>query len=917
VSPVTKTPLIPVSVARRPVVASLTDTPPPTILFGPPPPPPAVYGSSGSGSSLPDIEPNPGPAMPEVGDEFQGFYLAEELGRGTFGRVFLAHQLGLARRPVALKVTLRATREPERLARLQHTNVVPVYSVHAAGPVQLICMPLLGRHTLADALKTHRSSTGTGWSKRATRAQRGSTTVTTGPRPRKPDGAKPAAVPAGDLLAGVVGEPTAVLRLLSQLAAGLGHAHGRGILHLDIKPGNVLLADTGEPMLLDFNLSSDAAETDRELVGGTVPYMAPEQLLDMRSRGKGGVDARTDLYALGVVAFELLAGEPPFPGPGRVQADYDRLMAARRAGPPPLRGRNPAVTPAVEAIVRKLLAPEPAARYQTAAELKEDVDRQLADRPLRFARDRSVAERARKWRRRNPRLLVAGLIAGVVLAAGGSGAYAVHAADGRTTAEARLKAQATLDQLHQLRLDLVITDEPVSTARGVNRARTLLADYGVPADPNWHDRESTRRLPDDVRASLAADLGEVAILYASARLAESRAETGSAAGALRAEAEGYVRAAASGFPNAAPPALTRLARELGLSDADPAPPATPRDHFLDAVEHLRAGRTADAAAVLDEVTFADPTHAAAQYLLGTCRDRLGQTDRAVERFAVAAALLPRDLRTYREWGRAELNARRPDRAVKVFDLSLRRSDRLEPAADVRFYRGNARLQNREYAGAADDFTAAIRGDIRPVASLLGRAAAREASRDPAGAAADRRALAALTPTTAADWTERGRAAEAADPAAARHDYEQAVAAGAPFPEPYRRFLQLALAQPGDSVGALRVAEAAVARFPERAEFHALRAQALARAGRGAEAAREVADLSRRSPDALDSFRAAAALARSSDAADRADAVRWLRRAYLSGFHDTGAIDTAPDFAELRGTAEYQAFRAAVGEMYQK
>jgi serine/threonine protein kinase len=344
-----------------------------------------------------------------AGDTFLGFELIEELGQGAFARVFLARQQSLAGRPVALKVTLRPTREAERLARLQHTNVVPVYSVHNAPPVQVICMPYLGRRTIADVIRAYRADHSSrehvGRKTSGTRAARTTDLVESGSGPKsgpKPVVApKPVTVAPGDV-PGLVGDPIAVLRVLGQLAAGLAHAHGRGILHLDLKPANVLLPDTGEAMLLDFNLSFDTNAADRELVGGTVPYMATEQLLDLRSRGRGAVDARTDLYSLGVMAFEMMTGVVPFPAASKDLIDMDGLIAARREGPPSIRKLNPAVTPAAEAIIHKLLAPEPKDRYQSAEELKTDVERHLNDLPLQVAREPSLRERFGKWRRRNP-----------------------------------------------------------------------------------------------------------------------------------------------------------------------------------------------------------------------------------------------------------------------------------------------------------------------------------------------------------------------------------------------------------------------------------------------------------------------------------------------------------------------------------
>ncbi len=916
--------LIPVPQPRWGAGPSLTDTPPPpTIRFAvaSPPPPPPVFGSGGadepsaSGFEGEATTPAPGPRMPEVGEEIQGFRLTEELGRGTFGRVFLARQAVLAGRPVALKVTLRPSREPERLARLQHTNVVPVYSVHAVGPVQLICMPFLGRQTLADALKTHRSGSGmsSGWSRKATRAQRGSTTVVTAPaHPKAP---KPAAVPAvAAPVSTLVGDPTAVLRLLSQLAAGLAHAHGRGILHLDIKPGNVLIADTGEPMLLDFNLSADEAEADRELVGGTVPYMAPEQLLDMKSRGKGGVDARTDLYALGVVTYELLTGETPFHGLPRSLASYDLLLAARKSGPPPLRAKNPAVTPAVEAIVRKLLAPDPADRYQTALDLKEDVDRQLADRPLRFARDRSVAERARKWRRRNPRLLAGTVIALVVIAAGGTGAFAVQATDGRSDAEARLKADDALDRMHPLRLDLTVTDEPISATRGIARSRELLATYGLPDDPEWRRRDAFRRLPAEKRVELAGNFGELLTLLAAARVAAARELPAYEGDSARGEAVRYVRAAADCFADgSAPPTLVRLARELGLNAAAPGKAVTARDHFLDAAEHSRAGRFAEAVTALEEATLQDPGHGPAHYLLGVSLDYLGRSERASERYAFAAGLMKSERRTYIQWGCAERRGGHPGRAVRVFERAAHLADGVTP--ELRYHLGITRVQLGRYEEAGADLTTALTAGVRPVSTLMARAEAREKVGDRDGATADRRAAVTVPCATGCAMVERGLVREATDPVGARADYRGAVERGGPaVAEAYRGLVRLALDRTTDPTDVLRVADEATARFPHRAEFLAARAVALGRLGKAAEVRVAVAAAEKLGPNANDSFRLAGALARSADADDRRAAVRWLRQAYLAGARDLPRYEGDADLAVIRESTEYRAFRAAAGEL---
>ncbi|OWK36829.1 serine/threonine-protein kinase [Fimbriiglobus ruber] len=303
-------------------------------------------------------------AAPEIGDEFLGFHLIEELGRGAFGRVYLARQGALAGRPVAVKIARDIFDESQTLAQLQHTNIVPIYSFHRAGPLQAVCMPYFGRTTLARVVKHLSNRPSLPSSGRELKS-----TVNLAPASTK-NGAESdlsassartdsvrisvtsaggdADVPAADVsevwsrLDGLT-YVDAVLWMGGQLADGLGHAHDRGILHRDLKPANVLLTDEGRPMLLDFNLAENIKNRDpaeRAVMGGTLPYMAPEQIDVFRARS-GTIDGRADLFALGVILFELLTGRHPYParsGPApRVMSE----MLADRRQPPSVPGVQP------------------------------------------------------------------------------------------------------------------------------------------------------------------------------------------------------------------------------------------------------------------------------------------------------------------------------------------------------------------------------------------------------------------------------------------------------------------------------------------------------------------------------------------------------------------------------------------------
>src|SRR5262249_15191706 len=166
-----------------------------------------------------------------------------------------------------------------------------------------------------------------------------------------------------------------------------------------------------QPMLLDFNLSEDAKLSGAPArVGGTLSYMAPEQLEAFQGKASR-VDGRGDIYSLALVLYELLTGRHPFaPLPGPISGVVPKRVEQRHGPPPGLRCWNQAVSPAVEAIIRRCLEPDPQQRYPSARALQEDLDRQLADLPLRHTREPSAGERFGKWRRRHPQLTTAGLV---------------------------------------------------------------------------------------------------------------------------------------------------------------------------------------------------------------------------------------------------------------------------------------------------------------------------------------------------------------------------------------------------------------------------------------------------------------------------------------------------------------------------
>ncbi len=360
--------------------------------------------------------------MPETGDTFCGFRLIGLLGTGACGKVFLARQEDLANRLVSLKVTTQRSTESSFLARLQHSNVVPVFSVHERDNCNAICMPFLGLATLKDILNDV-------WSQQLTdrppaclrscqallstvNKHRVDSVLETIPNDQERTGFQQVVQVAPGSHSPWNNQNNSwtdvALNLAVNITDGLAHAHGKGIVHGDIKPANILITDDGEPVVLDFHLSQLATDDVRngDWIGGTLPYMSPE-MMEGFDRGTHMSDTRCDIWSIGVVLYEMFTGEHPW-GPVKLAStsrDFSALITERRQARPlphPITGSR--ASPDLLNIVHKCLTPDPSLRYQNAGQLHDDLLLHQHNRAPKHAGSSGLGERCRKFVRRHPKL---------------------------------------------------------------------------------------------------------------------------------------------------------------------------------------------------------------------------------------------------------------------------------------------------------------------------------------------------------------------------------------------------------------------------------------------------------------------------------------------------------------------------------
>jgi eukaryotic-like serine/threonine-protein kinase len=364
------------------------------------------------------------PGIGELGD----FRILREVGRGGMGVVYEAEQISLRRR-VALKVLpFAAAIDPRRLQRFktealaaahaQHEKIVPVHSVGCERGVHYYAMQFIDGQSLAALMADLRRLRDEPFGRPSASHADCEDLSAVANSPTKPD--EPGS--AGDVALAATGmslERTSDRRRYFDRVAGLGrqaalaleHAHQAGIVHRDVKPGNLLLDLRGQLWITDFGLAQVTGDAGLTISGellGTLRYASPEQILARR----GIVDHRSDVYSLGATLYELLTLRPPFAG--RDRNALIRQIAEDDPTPPSDLDRS--VPTELETIVLKALRKDPIDRYGTAQEMADDLARFLEGRPI-LARRPTLMERTRAWSRRHPSLVGSGVAALILLSA--------------------------------------------------------------------------------------------------------------------------------------------------------------------------------------------------------------------------------------------------------------------------------------------------------------------------------------------------------------------------------------------------------------------------------------------------------------------------------------------------------------------
>jgi len=656
------------------------------------------------------------------------YRLIRELGRGGMAVVYEAEQISLGRR-VALKVLpFAAVLDPKQLQRfknealaaahLHHAHIVPVYGVGCERGVHYYAMQYVEGQSLATAIRELKGGE-------------------KGDEPKTPISSH-----------GSNREP-AYIRMAAalgiQAAEALDHAHQLGIVHRDVKPGNLLVDQVGTLWVTDFGVASSVANVGLTMTGellGTIRYMSPEQALAKRAP----IDHRTDVYSLGATLYELFTLEPAFPGDDPHVVIHD--IATKEPVLP--RRLNPAIPNDLETVLLKAMSKEPANRYATALEMAEDLTHFLENRPIDAKRP-GLVRRASQWSRRHRTLVGATAALLLLSTAGLATGTALLWREQEQTKAAFGTAQANLLLALQA-LDQIYMDE----AEGHPKVREGLPKDLLQKGLGFYEKFVKENAHNERLVSLIGTAYQRAGLIFRALGEEERAVE-----SLEAAIAAYDRALAMDPRNTLAHhnrgvALSDLGRfEEALAAYDRTLEIDPRD--ADAhnsrgtllCDHL--GRPGEALAEFDRTIEINPGYRSAHSNRGNALNYLGRTeealaasDRAVEldpqdagvhnsragilyvlkRFeeALAAcdraiALDPRHFLAHANRGAVLAHMKRFDDALEAYDRALQIDPRNARVHDLR---GDALFEAGRFEQALAAYDRAVEFDLRYSAAHANR-----------------------------------------------------------------------------------------------------------------------------------------------------------------------------------------------------